>query len=134
MERHLANVITTVLGKPKGGQAFALPYWDWVTDKGMPNTKGREAKKMASPLFGLDRSTNFDPSPAGSGDPLPYNLGLFDGYRGPTVAKPEMTPDNGDIQGWKDYTWLIRDRYTSEAEINDIHRSDRSPSPRARPG
>src|SRR5260370_8888950 len=122
IERHLARVITTVLKNPEAGRKFALPYWDWVTHKAIPNTREREAKKLLSPLFGLDLPTHFDPSSGGTGDPRAYNLGLFDGYRGPTVAKYEMNPENEDVQGWKDYTRLIRDRYTSDARINHLLR------------
>jgi polyphenol oxidase len=123
IERHLAHVIATVLGKPQEGRRFALPYWDWVTHKAMPNTRLREAKKQPSPFFGLDLSTDFDPSSAGTGDPLPHNLGLFNGYRGPTAARPEMKPENEDGQGWKDYTRAIRDYYTSPEKIKSMLRN-----------
>src|SRR5262249_32974077 len=95
-----------------------LPYWDWVTQKGMPNTKLREKRGQRSPFFGLDLKTDFDP--AGQGDPKPHNLGLYDGDRGPTVGRPAMDPDNEDLAGWKDYTRLIRDRYTSPDEITEL--------------
>jgi polyphenol oxidase len=123
LERHLAHGIATILGRPKEADQFALPYWDWVTHKGIPNTRLREQKKTPSPFFGFDLSRDFDPSPAGQGDPIPFNLALFDGYRGPTIAKAEMKPDNEDIQGWKDYTQAIRDHYTHPEKIKSMLRN-----------
>jgi hypothetical protein len=115
LERHLAHIISTIFNKPKEGLKFALPYWDWVTHKAMPNTKWREMQKIPSPFFGFDADTPFDP--AGDGDPDPFNLALFDGYRGPTVESPEMNPAKEHLDGWKKYTRQIRDYHTSPEQI-----------------
>jgi polyphenol oxidase len=121
IERHIANAIVTLL-RPKGTQQqadnFALPYWDWVTHKAMPNTKIREARGELSPFFGIDLKTNFDPN--GGGDPNPDNLGLYDGYRGPTTRTSAMDPATEDLAGWREYVRLIRDRYTSPDEISEL--------------
>jgi polyphenol oxidase len=126
VERHLANILTTVFGdKPIKGTQLPLPYWDWLTYKAMPNTRVREQNANValkkSPFFGLDLSGNFDPS--GNGDPDRYNLGLYDGYRGPTIEKPEMKGDNEDSKGWKEYTQAIRDYYTNPEGIKSLLRN-----------
>jgi len=116
VERHLANTLAKQFdNKPISGDQFALPYWDWVTHKNIPNTSAREMAKKASPLFGLDPSEDL-----GADKPDRYNLALFDGYRGPTLDKPDMNPDNEPTKGWKEYTKLIRDHNTSPAQINSI--------------
>jgi polyphenol oxidase len=115
LERQLANVISTIFGKSADGAKFALPYWDWITHKAMPNTKIRQGMKIPSPLFGFDLETPFDP--AGAGDPDPFNLALFDGYRGPTVDNSEMNPGKEHLDGWKNYTRKIRDYDTSPEQI-----------------
>jgi polyphenol oxidase len=115
LERHLAHIIGTVFGKPADARQFALPFWDWVTHKAMPNTRDRDRDQRPSPFFGFDLSGKFDP--AQDGDPDPFNLALFDGYRGPTVARPEMKPENEDSDGWRNYTRSIRDYHTSPDQI-----------------
>src|SRR5262249_31040530 len=50
LERHLAHVLTTVF--KEDGSRFALPYWDWLSHKGVPNTKEREGQRKPSPFFG----------------------------------------------------------------------------------
>jgi polyphenol oxidase len=116
LERHLAHILTTVFDdRPIKGAQFALPYWDWVNHKAMPNTRKRLAARTASPFFGLDLSGKFDP--VQDGDPDPFNLALFDGYRGPTVARPEMKPENEDSPAWKNYTRSIRDYHTSPDQV-----------------
>jgi polyphenol oxidase len=126
VERHLANIIMTVFGdKPIKGSEFALPYWDWLTWKAIPNTRAREKSTNSavqkSPFFGLDLSGKFDPS--GAGDPDPFNLGLYDGYRGPTIGKPEMKGENEDSDGWKEYTQAIRDYYTNPEAVKSFLRN-----------
>jgi polyphenol oxidase len=118
IERHLANVISEVFGQPADAAGFALPYWDWETHKGIPNTKIREGKQVPSPLFGFDLKSNFDPS--GDGDPDSFNLALVDGYRGPSLESPDMDPAKEPTDGWKKYTKMIRDYHTSPDQISTI--------------
>lgn len=119
VERHLAHAISKHLGdRPIPGERFALPYWDWVNHKGVPNTREREKKKLGSPFFGLDPAVEFDPS--SQPDPNRFNFALFDGYRGPTAEKPDMSPANEPNKGWKDYTKYIREHMTSAAQIKSI--------------
>jgi polyphenol oxidase len=116
LERHLAHIIATVFDKPAEAKVFALPFWDWVTHKEIPNTKRRAAAKTPSPFFGFNRSAQYDP--VNDGDPDPYNLALFDGYRGPSIDKPEMKPENEPNDSWKSYTRRIRDYHTSADHID----------------
>jgi len=98
LERHLANVITQVFGED--GSTFALPYWDWITHKEMPNTRLRVAKGLASPLFGYDLTKEN----MVSSDGLEFdNLALWDGYRKPTVVEPTMDPKNERTQDSKEH-------------------------------
>jgi hypothetical protein len=120
LERHLAHKIKTVLKKDKEADRFALPYWDWTTQQAIPNTRARMARKQASPFFGLDLSTDFDPSPTGGGDPNPFNLALWDGHRGPTSARPDMKPENEDTPGWKKYTHEIQSYHTNPLNIETM--------------
>jgi hypothetical protein len=123
LERHLAHVIATKFGDEKAGRAFALPYWDWTSWKAVPNTKARVDRGMPSPFFGLDLSTDFDPAPGGKGDSKPFNLALWDGHRGPTLARPEMKKENEDIGGWKKYTDTIANYYTHPEYVQSMLRN-----------
>ena len=82
------------------GSTFALPYWDWVSHKKMPNTKEREAKGLPSPFFGYDRTLEDMVNDDGLGFD---NSALYDGNRGPTLEKPEIDPRNELTQDSKDH-------------------------------
>jgi len=89
LERVLANILTTVFSLD--GSKFALPYWDWISHKEIPNTAERVQRNLASPLFGYDLTQE----DMVSADNLGFdNQALWDGYRGPTLLKPQMNPDN----------------------------------------
>jgi hypothetical protein len=97
LERMLANSLNK-LGID--GTNFAFPYWDWINHKEMPNTKVREAKGLASPLFGYDLTQQnmvvvddlgFD------------NLALYDGNRAPTITKSKIDPNNETQQDSKEH-------------------------------
>jgi polyphenol oxidase len=118
LERQLANILATVFKRPEAARTFALPYWDWVLHKEIPNTKARMANTSPSPFFGLNRSVHYDP--VNDGDPDPYNLALFSGYRGPTVDKPEMKPEIEPNDSWKSYTRRIRDYFTGVDHIESL--------------
>jgi len=120
LERHLALRIKTVLKKDREADQFALPYWDWTTLQAIPNTRIRIARKQASPFFGLDLSSDFDPSPTGSGDPNPFNLALWSGYRGPMPARPDMKPENEDTPGWQKYTREIQTYHANPINIETM--------------
>lgn len=98
LERILASILTTVY--KIDGSKFALPYWDWISHKGMPNTKTRMSAGIPSPFFGYDilqenmvtiDNLGFD------------NSALFDGNRGPTISKSAMDPANELTQDSKDH-------------------------------
>jgi len=89
LERQLANVVTTVLGQD--GSKFALPYWDWISHKEIPNTRERAVNGAPSPLFGYDLSKENMVNDDGLGFD---NQGLWDGYRKPTPQYPTMDPKN----------------------------------------
>src|SRR5262249_49944520 len=110
LERHLAQIVTTVLGGD--GKKFALPYWDWETHKEIPNTRLRAGKKP-SPFFG------FNPDVDELSDPEPYNQGLWDGYRGPTIDRPQMDPANEKGAIWRDHT-AETVNYTATRYIDNI--------------
>jgi polyphenol oxidase len=95
LERRLAHIVTTVF--KQDGSRFALPYWDWEHHKGVPNTRLREGKKKPSPFFGFNLDVD-DLS-----DPDPYNLGLWDGYRGPALDRAAMDPAHEKGPVWKDH-------------------------------
>ena len=118
LERRLANIIATIFNKPMEAKAFALPFWDWVAHKEIPNTRTRIANKTPSPFFGFNRSVQYDP--VNDGDPDPYNLALFDAYRGPSIDKPEMKPENEPNDSWKSYTRRIRDYHTGADHIENM--------------
>ena len=89
LERLLANFVTTVLHED--GSKFALPYWDWITRKDIPNTLEREQKGQPSPLFGYDLSLET----MNEADVLGFdNLALWDGYRTPSLKNPKMDSAN----------------------------------------
>jgi polyphenol oxidase len=89
LERILADILTKVFSLD--GSKFALPYWDWISHKEIPNTSERTQKGLASPLFGYDLTQE----DMVSADNLGFdNLALSDGYRGPTILKPQMDPAN----------------------------------------
>lgn len=89
LERILANILTTQF--KVDGSTFAFPYWDWSQHKEIPNTRLRKELGLASPLWGYDLTQE----DMVNSDNLGFdNLALFDGYRGPTLAKPEMSPEN----------------------------------------
>lgn len=97
LERMLANSLTK-LGID--GTKFAFPYWDWITHKEMPNTKIREARGLASPLFGYDLTQQN----MVSGDNLGFdNLALYDGNRAPTIEKSKIDPNNETQQDSKEH-------------------------------
>jgi polyphenol oxidase len=98
LERILADVLTKVFNLD--GSKFAIPYWDWILHKEIPNTAERVKRGLASPLFGYDLTRE----DMVSGDNLGFdNLALWDGYRGPTLLKPQMSPDNEVSQESKDH-------------------------------
>jgi polyphenol oxidase len=89
LERHLANIVTTVL--KEDGSKFALPYWDWIAHKEIPNTRERQQQGRPSPLFGYDLTRES----MNENDGLGFdNLALWDGYRAPTTQAPKMDPTN----------------------------------------
>ena len=70
---------------------FAYPFWDWTVHQEMPNTKERVARGLASPLWGYDLTQE----DMVSADTLGFdNLALYDGNRGPSLTKSQMSPDN----------------------------------------
>lgn len=89
LERILANILTTEFGID--GSTFALPYWDWSSQHGMPNTKIREQSGLASPFFGYDPTKEDMTADDGLGFD---NSALYDGNRGPSPQKPQMDPAN----------------------------------------
>jgi polyphenol oxidase len=95
VERRLAHILTTVF--ETDGSKFALPYWDWEVHKEMPNTRLRKAANKPSPFFGINLDVD------DLADPDPYNQGLWDSYRAPTIEKPEMDPKNEKGPIWKDH-------------------------------
>ncbi|MBM3903249.1 MAG: tyrosinase family protein [Verrucomicrobia bacterium] len=98
LERILANILTTQF--QVDGSSFAFPYWDWIHHKEIPNTRVRKELGLASPLWGFDLTQENMVNP----DTLGFdNLALFDGYRGPSIAKPEMSPQNELTQDSKDH-------------------------------
>lgn len=98
LERILANILTTQFNVD--GSTFAFPYWDWIQHKEIPNTRLRKELGLASPLWGYDRTLEDMVNP----DNLNFdNLALFDGNRGPSVEKPEMSPQNEVTQDSKDH-------------------------------
>ena len=108
LERHLANIVSTVLNED--GSTFALPYWDWTVHKEIPNTKERIAKGLGSPLFGYDL-TKEDMVNA---DDLGFdNLALWNGYRKPSLQQPKMDPANEQAKDSKEHieetlTYMVR--------------------------
>jgi len=88
LERILANILTTQFNVD--GSKFALPYWDWTTQKSMPNTKGRIASNTSSPFFGYDLSKEDLISSDGLGFD---NSALYDGSRGPSIRNADINPD-----------------------------------------
>jgi hypothetical protein len=103
LERILADILTTQFGID--GSKFALPYWDWSSQHGMPNTRLREQAGLASPLFGYDL-TQQDMTEA---DNLGFdNSALLDGNRGPTIDKPQMDPANENTQASKEHVAMTR--------------------------
>jgi polyphenol oxidase len=98
LERILADILTKVFSLD--GSKFALPYWDWISHKEIPNTSERTQKGLASPLFGYDLTQE----DMVSADNLGFdNLALWDGYRGPTILKPQMDPANEVSQDSKEH-------------------------------
>jgi len=89
LERQLANIVTTVLGED--GSKFALPFWDWISHKEIPNTKERAVRGIPSPLFGYDLTKEDMVNDDGLGFD---NQALWDGYRKPTIQQPTMDPAN----------------------------------------
>lgn len=98
LERHLANIVTTIVGGD--GSKFAIPYWDWIAHKEVPNTKDRAASGTPSPLFGYDLAKENMVNSDGLGFD---NLALWDGYRKPTVQEPTMDPKNERTIGSKEH-------------------------------
>lgn len=89
LERILANILTTKLNVD--GTKFAYPFWDWCAHQEIPNTKEREARGLASPLFGYDLTQENMVKQ----DTLGFdNLALFEGNRSPSIQKNKMSPDN----------------------------------------
>lgn len=114
LERILANILSTELGLD--GSKFALPYWDWSSQHGMPNTRLREQAGLASPFFGYDL-TQQDMTEA---DNLGFdNSALLDGNRGPTLEKPQMDPANETTPASKEHVALTR-YYMSPEYIRQI--------------
>ena len=114
LERILANILTTEFNVD--GTKFALPYWDWSTQREMPNTQGRIAKGMYSPFFGYDRSIENVTAP----DNLGFdNSALYTGTRKPTIEQPDMDPDNELTSESKEHTSETL-FYTSQQYIDAI--------------
>jgi hypothetical protein len=87
LERILAHILTKQFNVD--GDKFALPYWDWTTQKGMPNTKTRIDSGTPSPFFGYD----LEQQDMVNGDNLGFdNSALYEGNRGPTVEYAQMSP------------------------------------------
>ena len=87
LERILARILTKKFDVD--GDKFALPYWDWTTQKGMPNTKERVAAGIPSPFFGYD----LEQQDMVKGDNLGFdNSALYEGNRAPTVEYAQMSP------------------------------------------
>ena len=112
LERILANILTTQFHVD--GSTFAFPYWDWILHKEIPNTRLRAELGLASPLWGYDLSQE----DMVNGDNLGFdNLALFNGYRGPTIEKPNMSPQNELTQDSKDHVEETM-FYMGEAYVN----------------
>ncbi len=88
LERILGNILTTKFNID--GSTFALPYWDWTTQKTMPNTKDRIASKIPSPFFGYD----IQKEDLINSDGLGFdNSALYEGNRGPSVESADINPE-----------------------------------------
>jgi hypothetical protein len=98
LERILANILTTKFNVD--GSKFALPYWDWTVHKDMPNTRERIAAGLPSPFFGYDLGKEDMVNDDGLGFD---NGALIDGNRSPTIARPDVDPDNELTQDSKDH-------------------------------
>lgn len=116
LERHLAYILTHDLGMKKEGETFALPYWDWITRKEIPNTRERELAGKASPLFGYNLALENMVRDDGLGFD---NQALWDGYRGPTILKPKMDPANELTQDSKEHV-AETIKFTSPGYIQSI--------------
>lgn len=93
---------------------FAYPFWDWTVHQEVPNTKDRLARNLASPLWGYDLTQEN----MVSADTLGFdNLALFNGNRGPSLAKSQMTPDNEVAASSKAHV-VEASRYMSAEYIN----------------
>lgn len=115
LEQRLADILTNVF--KEDGSKFGLPYWDWSTQRTVPNTRERINQGKPSPFFGYDRTID-NPD----GDDLGFdNLALWDGYRHPTVEKPDMTVANEPGPKWAAHTQETLDR-TSPTYIREILR------------
>lgn len=112
LERILANILTNELGLD--GTKFALPYWDWSHQHGMPNTKIREQAGLSSPFFGYDPTKEDMTADDGLGFD---NSALYDGNRGPTIQKPQMDPANELTAESKEHVAITR-YYMSSDYIN----------------
>lgn len=114
LERILADILTTEFDID--GTKFALPYWDWSSQHGMPNTRIREQAGLASPFFGYDL-TQQDMTEA---DDLGFdNSALLEGNRGPTLEKPQMDPANETTPASKQHVAMTR-YYMSPGYISMI--------------
>lgn len=88
LERILANILTTKFNVD--GDKFALPYWDWTTQKAMPNTKERIDANIPSPFFGY----NIQLQDMVNGDNLGFdNSALYEGNRAPEVTSADINPE-----------------------------------------
>lgn len=114
LERQLANVVTTILGED--GSKFALPVWDWISHKEIPNTRERAIKATPSPLFGYDLTKEDMVNDDGLGFD---NQALWDGYRKPTVSQPTMTPLNERSQDSKEHVEETI-KYMSPVFVNNM--------------
>jgi|694.fasta_scaffold15267_7 hypothetical protein len=111
LERILANCLDK-LGY--NGVPFAYPFWDWCAHQEIPNTKEREARGLASPLFGYDLTQEN----MVNADNLGFdNIALFDGNRGPTIQKSKMDPNNEVSQDSKAHVQECKN-YMSPEYIN----------------
>ena len=97
-ERILANILTTVY--KIDGNKFAMPYWEWSFQRGMPNTREREARGWASPYFGYNPKLENMVNDDGLGFD---NSALYDGNRAPTIQRSQMDPRNEFSQDSKDH-------------------------------
>lgn len=119
LERIIADVLTKVFNVD--GTKFALPYWDWIDHQEVPNTADRAKRKVPSPFFGFDL-TQEDMVDADNlalnSEPFD-NQGLWDGYRTPSIEKPEMSAANEKSEASKQHI-IETKRYMGRQFVLDM--------------